>query len=139
MADTPTVIPLDQTYDGMIGLDFDPTADGDLHATIPVRDQLRQPMGLVHGGVYAGIAESMATVATIYRVNGDGKFGVGLSNQTSFLRPILRGAIHATAKVLHTGRTSWVWDVSFADEEGRTCAVCRMTIAIRPLPGADLR
>lgn len=125
-------IPLERTYDALLGLRFDPTEEGDVHATLPVRDDLCQPMGLVHGGVYASVAESLATVATIYRVHADGMYAIGLSNQTSFVRPILEGQIHATARVCHSGRTTWVWDVEFHDDDQRLCATCRMTIAVRP-------
>ena len=59
---------------------------------------------------------------------------MGLSNSTSFLRPITEGTVHARATRLHRGRTTWVWDVRFSDDAGRTCAVTRMTIAVRPLP-----
>ena len=53
---------------------------------------------------------------------------------TNFLRPITDGAVHALATRLHRGRTTWVWDVRMSDDADRTCAVTRMTIAVRPLP-----
>jgi uncharacterized protein (TIGR00369 family) len=56
---------------------------------------------------------------------------MGLANQTSFMRPITTGTIHAEARVLHRGRTTWVWDVHISDDQGRLCAVTRMTIAVR--------
>ncbi len=59
---------------------------------------------------------------------------MGLSNNTSFLRPITEGIVHALATRMHRGRTTWVWDVRFSDDADRTCAVTRMTIAVRPLP-----
>jgi uncharacterized protein (TIGR00369 family) len=59
----------------------------------------------------------------------------GLSNQTSFLRPILEGFINATAVRRHRGRTTWIWDVELTDDQGRLCAVSRMTIAVRPPRG----
>jgi uncharacterized protein (TIGR00369 family) len=54
-----------------------------------------------------------------------------MSNATSFLRPVSDGTIHATARRLHGGRSTWVWDVEFTDDAGRRCAVTRMTLAIR--------
>ena len=63
---------------------------------------------------------------------------MGLSNQTSFLRPITEGTIHAVALPRHRGRTTWVWEVEITDDDGRLCALVRMTIAIRPArPPAD--
>jgi uncharacterized protein (TIGR00369 family) len=105
-------------------------------ARVPVRNAIRQPMGLVHGGVFASIAESLASLATGAGVVPEGLVPQGLTNATSFLRPILEGTIHATAIRRHRGRTTWVWDVEISDDAGRLCAVTRMTIAVRP-PRAD--
>ena len=61
---------------------------------------------------------------------------MGLSNNTSFLRPISEGTIHALATRRHRGRMTWVWDVDITDDEGRLCATSRVTVAVRPLGGA---
>ena len=98
-----------------------------------MRDELKQPAGLVHGGVYASIAESMASLATALAVMPDGKTAQGLSNQTCFLRPVTDGTMHAEARRRHRGRTTWVWEVDFTDDAGRLCAVTRMTIAVREI------
>ena len=55
----------------------------------------------------------------------------GISSQTSFLRPILQGTIHATARRRHRGRTTWVWEVDITDDEERLCVLVRMTVAVR--------
>jgi uncharacterized protein (TIGR00369 family) len=57
---------------------------------------------------------------------------MGQSIDTTFLRPISGGTITATAKARHRGRTTWIWDVEMTDDEGRVCALARMTIAVRP-------
>ena len=109
--------------------------DGLVRGQVDVRDELKQPAGLVHGGVYATIAESLASMATHFAVSGEGRAAMGLSNQTSFLRPITEGHIHAEARARHRGRTTWVWEVDFTDDEGRLCALSRMTIAVRETRG----
>jgi uncharacterized protein (TIGR00369 family) len=91
-------------------------------------------MGLVHGGIYAAVAEALTSLATVRGVYADGNAAQGMANNTSFLRPILEGTVHAKAIRRHRGRTTWVWDVEFTDDDGRLCAVSRMTIAVRPLP-----
>jgi 1,4-dihydroxy-2-naphthoyl-CoA hydrolase len=63
----------------------------------------------------------------------EGSVAMGMSNSTSFLRPITAGTIHAHAIRLHRGRTTWLWDVTISDDDGRICALTRMTIAVRPL------
>jgi 1,4-dihydroxy-2-naphthoyl-CoA hydrolase len=118
-------------FDGLYGLEIDRLSDEEIHAHVAVRDELLQPAGLVHGGVLASMAESMTTIATYFAVQGDGSTAQGLANQTSFLRPILSGTIHAVARRRHRGRTTWVWEVEISDDEGRLCALVRMTIAVR--------
>jgi 1,4-dihydroxy-2-naphthoyl-CoA hydrolase len=104
-----------------------------VRARVDVRDELKQPAGLIHGGVYASMAEAMASLATGLSVLPQGATAMGLSNSTSFLRPVTAGSVHARATRLHRGRTTWVWDVHFSDDEDRLCAVTRMTIAVRAL------
>ncbi len=111
-------------------------SDGEVRARVQLRDELKQPMGLLHGGVYASIAESLASLATALGVLERGEVAMGLSNSTSFLRPVTEGAVHAHATRLHRGRTTWVWDVRFSDDAGHLCAVTRMTIAVRSAPAA---
>ena len=132
MASQP-VPPMEGTFDGLIGLVFDEASRDEVRAHVPVRDELKQPMGLVHGGVFASIAESITSLATALAVIPEGRIAQGLSNQTSFLRPITEGTIHAEARRRHRGRTTWVWDVELKDDDGRLCAVSRVTIAVRPL------
>jgi len=121
------------TFDTLIGMrDVSVNDDGSLTATVPVRPELKQPFGLVHGGVYASMAESLASMGTFLGVHEQGMHAMGLSNSTSFLRPILEGTIHATARPFHRGRTTWLWDVEIRDDDGRLCATTRMTIAVRP-------
>ena len=98
---------------------------------LPLRDDVKQPMGLLHGGVMASMAESLTSYATALAVAADGKAAMGLSNHTSFLRPVTEGSVTAIARRRHRGRTTWIWDVDFTDDEGRLCAVTRMTIAVR--------
>ena len=121
-------------FDRLYGLELLSVSDTEATAEVPVREEIKQPAGLVHGGVYASIAESLASLATHVAVAAQGEMAVGLSNSTSFLRPMTAGTIHARATRLHRGRTTWVWDVRFSDEQDRTCALTRMTIAVRPSP-----
>jgi 1,4-dihydroxy-2-naphthoyl-CoA hydrolase len=123
-------------FDRLYGLELVDFSDGEVSARVELREDLKQPMGLLHGGVYASIAESLASLATALGVLDRGEMAMGLSNSTSFLRPVTEGAVHAHATRLHRGRTTWVWDVTFSDDEGRTCAVTRMTIAVRPAPAS---
>lgn len=119
-------------FDNLYGLELLGCSDEEVRAQVTVREELKQPAGLLHGGVYASIAESIASLATAIAVFDEGSVAMGLSNNTSFLRPVTEGTVHALATRIHRGRTTWIWDVSFTDDAGRTCAVTRMTIAVRP-------
>jgi 1,4-dihydroxy-2-naphthoyl-CoA hydrolase len=122
----------DLTLDGTLGFDAFEVGEELARARVQVGDRHKQPFGVVHGGVYAALAESLASQATYRAVHGDGSIAMGLANQTSFLRPIVAGTIHAEARRRHRGATTWVWDVEMTDDAGRVCALSRMTIAVRP-------
>jgi 1,4-dihydroxy-2-naphthoyl-CoA hydrolase len=119
-------------FDRLYGLELLSCTDTEVSARVTVREELKQPAGLLHGGVYASIAESMASIATALALHERGETAMGLSNSTSFLRPVTEGVVHARATRMHRGRTTWVWDVHFSDDADRTCALTRMTIAVRP-------
>ena len=128
------VVPYEESFDALYGLEILEVGEERATARVPVRDAVKQPMGLVHGGLYAAIAESLASVATALAVAPDGNVATGLANQTSFLRPITEGTVHAQAIRRHRGRTTWLWDVEITDDAGRLCALVRMTIAVREAP-----
>jgi 1,4-dihydroxy-2-naphthoyl-CoA hydrolase len=118
-------------FDGLYGLELTEISDQVASGRVVVREELKQPAGLVHGGVYASIAEALASFGTALAVIPEGKIAMGLSNQTSFLRPITQGTINAVAFRKHRGRTTWVWEVEMSDDAGRLCVLTRMTIAVR--------
>lgn len=121
-------------FDALYGLELLEVTDELVRAQVPVLDKVKQPFGLVHGGVLASIAETLASVGTAVVVMPEGMAAMGLSNNTSFVRPITEGTIHARAIRRHRGRTTWIWDVELSDDGGRLCAMSRMTIAVRPIP-----
>ena len=117
-----------------LGLEIGEVGEEAASGTFPVGPAVRQPFGIVHGGAYAAMAETLASVATHMAVMGNGELAMGQSNHTSFLRPVSEGTVHAEARMRHRGRTSWVWEVDFTDDEGRLCALTRVTMAVRPAP-----
>jgi 1,4-dihydroxy-2-naphthoyl-CoA hydrolase len=123
------------TLDGVLGFETLETGPELARARAEVGDRHKQPFGLVHGGVYAALAESIASQATYMAVAADGNIAVGLSNHTSFMRPILAGHINAEARRRHRGASTWVWEVEITDDDGRLCALSRVTMAVRPSRG----
>src|SRR3954471_17615243 len=133
MSDTPAFpVPLDETLDGTLGFEVLEVGPEAARSRAPVTNNLKQPYGLVHGGVYAAMAESLASQATAMGVYEDGNIAVGLSNHTSFMRPVLEGYVTASARRVHRGSTTWVWEVELSDDAGRLCALSRVTMAVRP-------
>lgn len=121
------------TLDDILGFELTELGDERARGRVRVADGLKQPLGMVHGGVYAALAESLASAATHRVVVEDGLAALGMSNLTSFLRPVTEGTVHAEATRVHRGRTTWVWDVRLTDEAGRLCALSRVTVAVRSL------
>jgi uncharacterized protein (TIGR00369 family) len=130
-------IAFEDSFDGVLGLDL---IDGELgdgekvRALVPIRADLLDARGTVHGGVLAGIAEALASRGTALAAIPAGKMAQGLSNDTTCTRPIGAGVLHAEARPVSTGDDAWVWAVEIRDEAGEMCAFARVTIAVRPLP-----
>jgi uncharacterized protein (TIGR00369 family) len=119
-------------FDANIGFVVDEGDEvGQCAGRLAVTPKVCQPMGIIHGGVYAAMAETLASQGTARGVLPAGKVPLGMSNNTSFLRPVSEGSVTASAHAIHRGRTTWVWDVEMRDDEGRLCATSRVTIAVR--------
>jgi 1,4-dihydroxy-2-naphthoyl-CoA hydrolase len=132
--DAPIAPSVEQTLNDVLGFEVGEFDESKIVGHFEVTDAVRQPFGIVLGGAYAAMGETMASVATFMFVHANGEIAVGQNNDTSFLRPASEGTIHATGTRRHRGRTSWIWDVEFADDQGRVCALSRVTIAVRPAP-----
>jgi 1,4-dihydroxy-2-naphthoyl-CoA hydrolase len=115
-----------------IGVEWQALDPEGARARIKVEDHHLQPFGVVHGGVYAALAEAVCSGATYDALREQDVVPLGQNNDTTFLRPIAEGHVNALARARHQGRTTWVWDVEMTDDEDRVCALCRMTIAVRP-------
>jgi uncharacterized protein (TIGR00369 family) len=123
----------------LIGLEYLSASAEEVRARVPVTDGIRQPAGLVHGGVYCAVAESMCSAHTWLAVHEQGMTAMGQSYSATLLRPITEGHVNAVARARHRGRTTWVWDVELTDDEERLCALVRMTVAVRRLASTNPR
>ena len=110
---------LQSHFDALVGTEWLDDHPEQARVRVPMREELRQPAGLMHGGVMSTLVESVCSRATALTVLGDGMMAVGQSISVSFMRPITEGSV----------------EVRDADE--RLCALAQMTIAVRPLPNKD--
>ena len=112
-------------------------------AEIRIGPQHLQPYGLVHGGVHAGLIETLASVGAALQVLPQGRSAVGLENTTSFLRAVRQGTLCGTARPLTRGKTTQVWQVEVKDERGRLVSIGRVRLlcpeADTPIAGAPTR
>ena len=113
-------------FDTELGLQFTELSPDGARAQLEVKPKLLQPMGLVHGGVYCSMIESMASVAAFTWLasqgGGNGRNVVGVNNNTDFLRSIGSGTIYGTAEPIHRGRRQQLWLVTITDDDNRMVA-----------------
>jgi len=100
--------------------------------SLPVTSRTHQPMGLLHGGVSALLAESAASIGAMLAAP-EGYGAVGIELNASHLRAMTDGVLTATATPLRKGRTIQVWDISLIDEKGRDICKARCTLAVRAI------
>jgi 1,4-dihydroxy-2-naphthoyl-CoA hydrolase len=127
-------VPFDRCFDAQYGLEIDSEnvdGEGAVRGSVPVRDVLLDPLGSVHGGLFATVAEALASRGTALAVIPRGRTAMGLSNDTTLLGPVTEGTIHAEARVHSRGEEAWVWTVETRDDAGRLCALSRVTVAVR--------
>jgi uncharacterized protein (TIGR00369 family) len=123
-----TVLPPNFTapFDDELGLRFTALSPDGARAQLEVKPKLLQPLGLVHGGVYCSMIESMASVAAFIWLNsrgsGNGGNVVGVNNNTDFLRSISSGTVYGTAEPIHRGRSQQLWLVTITDDSDRVLA-----------------
>jgi uncharacterized protein (TIGR00369 family) len=126
-------ISLPDTFEGFLNLDWIECTEELAHVRFDVRENLKQPLGLLHGGIYSAVAETLASVATVHGVFRDGMTGAGISNAASFLRPVTGGTLEAICRRRSKEPDRWVWQTDFLTEDRKVCALVEVAIAVRPL------
>ena len=126
-------------FNELLGLQIDERTPDAVRGHVTIHPGLLQPYGIVHGGVYASLAESVASLAgAMWHLDRrPGGRTVGVSNDTSFLRAVREGRLDVLATPLHRGRTLQLWQVLITDEQGRLVAKSDVRLAnLEPEPGA---
>lgn len=119
------------TMDAVLGIEYVEVGPDYLRATMPVDENTTQPLGLLHGGASVALAESLGSVASYLCLEGEDRIGVGQSINASHIRSVRAGGrVTGTARPLHLGRTSHVWQIEIRDPEHRLVSVGRLTVAV---------
>ena len=103
-----------------------------VRGTMPVDARTRQPFGLLHGGASVALAESLGSLAANLVLDGDAFMAVGLEINANHLRAVTRGHVIGTARPLHLGRSTQVWEIRIEDEGGNLVCISRLTMAVVP-------
>lgn len=114
-----------------LGIEITEMGDNFLVGRVPVDHRTKQPFGLLHGGVSVVLAETLGSIAA-YHASPEGHLAVGLDINANHLRAARSGWVTGTAKAVHIGKTTHVWQIDMVDDSGKLTCVSRITMAILP-------
>ena len=125
--DLPDLPNLPSPFDKLLSLRFEQATGDRVVAVVPVTPDLQQHYGIVHGGVYASMVETTASVGAAIWLGDRGRT-VGIANSTDFLRAVRQGELRAEATPVNRGRSTQLWEVTVSDERGRPVARGRVRL-----------
>ena len=114
-----------------IGIEFTEIGDDFIKAKMPVDHRTRQPFGLLHGGASCVLAETLGSVAGAFCVDFGKQYVVGLEINANHIRSLKEGYVVGTARPIHIGRSTQVWDIKIETEDEKLVCVSRLTLAVK--------
>ncbi|MGN6420473.1 MAG: hotdog fold thioesterase [Pseudobacter sp.] len=115
-----------------IGLEFTELGDDFLSIRMPVDHRTNQPYGILHGGASCVLAETLGSVGSVLVIDQEKFICVGLEINANHIRSASSGFVTGTAKPIHLGKSTHVWDIRIVNEEQKLICVSRLTVAILP-------
>ena len=115
-----------------LGMRITDVGDDYLRGTMPVDARTKQPFGLLHGGASVALAESLGSLAGTMCLDATKEMAVGLDINANHVRAITEGVVTGTARPLHLGRSTQVWEIRIEDERGKLVCISRLTLAVVP-------
>ncbi len=103
-----------------------------LVATMPVNSKVHQPLGLLHGGASVALAESVGSTASHFLIDRENYEIRGLEISANHLKSVRSGMLTATARIIHRGRTTHLWEIRIEDEKGNLVSLCKLTNIVLP-------
>lgn len=113
-----------------IGITITEIGDDYLKGTMAVDPRTVQPMGILHGGASVALAETLGSIAANLVVDDERKFCVGLDINANHIRSASSGMVTGTAKPLHIGSSTQVWNIEIVDEKNRLVCISRLTMSV---------
>lgn len=113
-----------------LGMEFTEIGPDYLRIMMPVDNRTKQPYGLLHGGASAALAETVGSIASALVIDPEKRICVGMEINANHVRGVKEGYVHATARPLHLGATTHVWDIRITDDHHKLVCVSRLTMAI---------
>jgi len=113
-----------------LGIRFTEVGDDFITAVMPVDHRHHQPYGLLHGGASVTLAETLGSVGAHVSLNDEGAYCVGLEINANHIRSVRSGEVTGTARPVHQGKSTQVWEITIVDEQGRLVCVSRITMAV---------
>ncbi len=118
----------------VLGIEFTEKGDDYLKGRMPIDHRTIQPFKILHGGASVTLAESLGSLASLMLINPEEKICVGQSIQANHIRPGTSGYANGTAKLIHKGKSSHIWNIDIVNDEGKLLCICRLTMAIVDKP-----
>jgi len=113
-----------------LGIEFSAIGDDYLEAKMPVDSRTHQPFGLLHGGASVALAETLGSVAASWCIDQKTQFCVGLEINANHVRGVKSGFVTGTAKAVHIGKKTQVWEIRITDEKNDIVCISRLTVAV---------
>ena len=108
-------------------IEFTEVGDDFITAKMPVNSKVHQPAGILHGGATAALAETVGSCASAFFTREKGKIVKGIELSINHLKSKKEGTVYATAKAIHRGRTTHLWQIKVVDEDGNLISLCKIT------------
>lgn len=123
------------TLSDWIGIEFSELGSDYLVAKMPVDHRTVQPLGVVNGGAFCALAETVGSMAANLCLDRSRFVALGLDINANHLKSASKGFVYGTAKPFHVGRSTQVWEIKITDDQGNLCCISRLTMAVVPLNG----
>jgi 1,4-dihydroxy-2-naphthoyl-CoA hydrolase len=134
---TPTLAQLNAPSPTLVhhlGIMFTDIGDDTLTATMPVDHRTHQPMGILHGGASVALAETLGSVAAYLAIDMSQQSVVGLEINANHIRSVRDGVVTGTARPVHIGKATQIWEIRITDAEARLTCISRITMAVLDKP-----